>query len=496
MSHAGMIGMGSSRLPESCCTSAMASLYSSTLSRTTALSSTEFQRFWPPRPMEFGNSTCVSIPSSSIRRSRSVASQAAGCTSPMPHDPPWESLNGCLRPSWSIVPPEPALPNVLPSMTHMSWPPIRSTWGTLSSYPFGARLVNRSWRSVICESASTTRRPSASSSTDTSRKSGGPRQPLDLAVSRDDVRPGTEPSDRAGGAEFGRRLLVPTSLLHVERIEGLGHRHGRMLREPVLSKQTITYMSRCPPPRAGVCAMAVGGGSARLRRVSECLDPSAGLRAAAIDFLRVVVTHEDGVRDRVDLVDHHGFHLEGAGGVPVLHPDLVAALHDPAYLDAPVRMSGHEGAHIPDLLIAPLEAARGVLRNDHLEVGVEGGLDAIHVPPVHRVDEAEHCVLRHWWDGTLRGRRAQHRWSTTWGCGLCTGGKSLMSIADVTDRPIQDLISFAEARIRVLPIAPTIIVTPGVQATQRGADLERTLYGPLGRAGLPDDVARVALSES
>jgi NAD(P)-dependent dehydrogenase (short-subunit alcohol dehydrogenase family) len=54
-------------------------------------------------------------------------------------------------------------------------------------------------------------------------------------------------------------------------------------------------------------------------------------------------------------------------------------------------------------------------------------------------------------------------------------------------------LEFAEARIRVLAIAPTIIVTPGVQAAQEGADLERTLSGPLGRAGRPDDVARVAL---
>ena len=31
----------------------------------------------------------------------------------MPHDPPWESLYGCLLPSWSMVPPEPALPKVV-----------------------------------------------------------------------------------------------------------------------------------------------------------------------------------------------------------------------------------------------------------------------------------------------------------------------------------------------------------------------------------------------
>jgi len=42
-------------------------------------------------------------------------------------------LERVLVPSWSTVPPDPALPNVLPSMTHMSIPSMCSTWGTLSS---------------------------------------------------------------------------------------------------------------------------------------------------------------------------------------------------------------------------------------------------------------------------------------------------------------------------------------------------------------------------
>ena len=95
-------------------------------------------------PMELGYSTWVSMPSSSIRRSRSLGSHAAGCTSSMPHVPPWESAKGCLWPSWSMVPPEPALPKAWPSMTHMSIPSMRSTWGTRSSYPLGARSVKRS----------------------------------------------------------------------------------------------------------------------------------------------------------------------------------------------------------------------------------------------------------------------------------------------------------------------------------------------------------------
>jgi NAD(P)-dependent dehydrogenase (short-subunit alcohol dehydrogenase family) len=55
-------------------------------------------------------------------------------------------------------------------------------------------------------------------------------------------------------------------------------------------------------------------------------------------------------------------------------------------------------------------------------------------------------------------------------------------------------LELAEHGIRVLAIAPTAIVTPGIEA-KLGAenDLERALAGSLGRAGRPDDVARVAL---
>ncbi len=55
-------------------------------------------------------------------------------------------------------------------------------------------------------------------------------------------------------------------------------------------------------------------------------------------------------------------------------------------------------------------------------------------------------------------------------------------------------LEFAGAGIRVLAVAPTTIVTPGVQAgLGRPPDLEARLAGPLGRAGQPDDVARVVL---
>ena len=55
-------------------------------------------------------------------------------------------------------------------------------------------------------------------------------------------------------------------------------------------------------------------------------------------------------------------------------------------------------------------------------------------------------------------------------------------------------LEFAGAGIRVLAVAPTTIVTPGVKAgLGRPPDLEARLAGPLGRAGQPDDVARVVL---
>ncbi len=57
----------------------------------------------------------------------------------------------------------------------------------------------------------------------------------------------------------------------------------------------------------------------------------------------------------------------------------------------------------------------------------------------------------------------------------------------------QMALEFASQAIRVLAVAPTTIITPGVEANLKQADLETALAGPLGRAGRPDDVARVVL---
>ena len=56
-------------------------------------------------------------------------------------------------------------------------------------------------------------------------------------------------------------------------------------------------------------------------------------------------------------------------------------------------------------------------------------------------------------------------------------------------------LEFAQDGIRVLAVAPSVILTPGIEASPRGgqADPERAHAGPLGRAGRPDDVARVVL---
>ncbi len=56
-------------------------------------------------------------------------------------------------------------------------------------------------------------------------------------------------------------------------------------------------------------------------------------------------------------------------------------------------------------------------------------------------------------------------------------------------------LEFAEDGIRVLAIAPSVMITPGIEASPRGGqvDLERAHASLLGRAGRPDDVARVVL---
>jgi NAD(P)-dependent dehydrogenase (short-subunit alcohol dehydrogenase family) len=60
-------------------------------------------------------------------------------------------------------------------------------------------------------------------------------------------------------------------------------------------------------------------------------------------------------------------------------------------------------------------------------------------------------------------------------------------------------VELAEHGIRVLAVSPTTIITPGVESAMSGGptdvpvDLEVALTRPLGRAGRPDDVARVVL---
>jgi NAD(P)-dependent dehydrogenase (short-subunit alcohol dehydrogenase family) len=60
-------------------------------------------------------------------------------------------------------------------------------------------------------------------------------------------------------------------------------------------------------------------------------------------------------------------------------------------------------------------------------------------------------------------------------------------------------LEVAEHRIRALAVAPSIVITPGVEeamsqrAAQAGVELEELLTGAMGRPARPDDVARVVL---
>src|SRR5580700_2840664 len=96
----------------------------------------------------------------------------------------------------------------------------------MSSYPLGALSVNRSWRSVICESVSTTRRPSASSTTTCPPDRSSPRGAL--AWSRS-LRTFSGPLRRR--RTFERRLhkhsCPPLSLKIRQRVQGVEFDEGR-----------------------------------------------------------------------------------------------------------------------------------------------------------------------------------------------------------------------------------------------------------------------------
>jgi NAD(P)-dependent dehydrogenase (short-subunit alcohol dehydrogenase family) len=67
----------------------------------------------------------------------------------------------------------------------------------------------------------------------------------------------------------------------------------------------------------------------------------------------------------------------------------------------------------------------------------------------------------------------------------------------VTGLTKQLALEFGPERIRVLGIAPSVIVTEGVQASREGKQASGgkspTFQCVLGRLGVPDDIARVAL---
>jgi NAD(P)-dependent dehydrogenase (short-subunit alcohol dehydrogenase family) len=154
-------------------------------------------------------------------------------------------------------------------------------------------------------------------------------------------------------------------------------------------------------------------------------------------------------------------------------------------------------------------ADTAVSRFGSLDIWVNNAGIYPSTPVLEMSDEVWERVIRLNLSGTFVGsREAAHRMVDGGGGGVII---NLSSIAGIRGRTAgiahyvaskhgiigitrQMALEFASADIRVLAVAPTTIVTPGVQAgLGNPADLERRLTGPLGRAGRPDDVARVVL---
>jgi len=166
----------------------------------------------------------------------------------------------------------------------------------------------------------------------------------------------------------------------------------------------------------------------------------------------------------------------------------------------------------------PLDAARSssIAATADLAVHQMGGIDiwvnnaGIYpsTPVLETGDEEWDRVLATNLRGTFIGSREAARHMTAAGHGGVI--VNLSSIAGVRGRgpgiahyvaskhgiiglTQQMALEFAPRAIRVLAVAPTTIITPGVEAKLKETNLEAALAGPLGRAGRPDDVARVVL---
>src|SRR3954453_13910141 len=145
----------------------------------------------PPSPTAFGNSTCAWMPHSSITWRRASGSHAPRCTQSWPLS--IESRNGILLLSFATTPPPLAKPMSTPSTTQVGPSARCSMCSTRSLYASGARLVQRSYGSVKCVSASMTRRSSAASVAMTVRTSSR-RRNWALSKHRNHATEGVSPA--------------------------------------------------------------------------------------------------------------------------------------------------------------------------------------------------------------------------------------------------------------------------------------------------------------
>lgn len=201
---------------------------------------------------------------------------------------------------------------------------------------------------------------------------------------------------------------------------------------------------------------------------------------------------------------------EAGAAVVVADVDLVAAEKTTAELAATGATATAAALDVTDPPSVAAAAERAVAEFGGLHVWVNNaGIYPPTGPPVEAGDAAFARILAVNVAGTFAGAREAARHMAPGGvivnlasvtsfsarAGLAGYVTSKHAVLGLTRNLAVDL---APAGIRVLAVAPGMIITPGVEAAfeplrASGFDVSQVKPPPLGRTGLPDDVARAVL---